>query len=1039
MLIRYSLRILFLITVFCQSDTVSAQLGWWTWIKGPAGNDQNATWGTQGVPAIGNNPAAAYGPFYWQDSNLNFWAWGGGNRTGRGQADMWMYDIPTNMWTWKHGTNGLNSLATYGTQGVPAPGNVPAARQYGGASWIDNQNNLWLFGGNGWAPGNQNGEYAEMWKYNTTTNEWTWMHGPQGVGNPGSYGTQGVAAPTNYPPARREACAAWVDNNGIFWLFGGEANMAGPTQYYNDLWKYDPATNMWTWVRGSNTPNSNGNYGTMGVAAPTNDPPARSLYAHWKSLNGDLWFFGGGNDQNKSYNDMWKYNIATNQWTWVRGSNLPNPVVPVPAKCVASTSNDPAPRFENRACWTDSCGNFWMFGGVDFTKSPYWGVYNDLWFYHVQNNTWTLASVNGPAANGVMGTPGINNRPTHRFGAAPFKDSKGNLWIFAGRDTVFNNGTSYASHLSNIWRFFPDSICTRSTCKIVIANFNGTNLNFCAPDTVFFNNLSSNSTSWLWSFGDGTTSTLQHPTHVYTNPGTYTVMLTAYNLPDSSTFTQTSYVTVYANATAAFTPSNDTLCLGQSVTFANNSTNALTYNWNFGDGNTSTNTTPSHTYGTTGTFTVTLVSQNPGGCNDTTTQTIVVGGAQVTPGPNVVLTCLNNTAQISATSPTASVTYNWTGTGITSGGTTATPTVNQAGTYTVTVTDPASGCTNTATVTVTANTAQPNVTPGQNLVLTSCISSSGTINATSTTPGVTYSWAGAGIVSGGTTNSPTINAVGTYTVTVTDPSNGCTNTATVIVSSNVPLPNVLGGPSVTLSCEPNTSTINASSSTAGVTYNWNGPGIVSGGTSASPTINAAGTYTVVVTDPSTGCTNSATVVVNPPPAINATVSPNITISLGQGTTLTANGGITYNWYPSTGLNTASGNSVFASPVQTTMYCVIVTDARGCIDTACVTVAVEIPCSSTIDLKVPNAFSPNSDAVNDEFCLQGWDMCLKEFMVIIFDRWGEKVYESKDPGFCWNGTYLGKQMDAQVFVYHIKATYIDQKDPVVRKGNISLIR
>jgi len=1111
------LRIATLIFFYFIANSLTVQLGWWTWMKGPANVDQTATWGTKGMPAPANTPASSYGPFYWQDSNFNFWAWGGGNRTGRGQADMWMYDIPTNMWTWKNGAQGLNSLATYGTQGVPAPTNVPAARQYGGASWIDNQNNLWLFGGNGWAPGNQNGEYAEMWRYNTTTNEWTWMHGPQGVSQPGSYGTQGVASATNYPPARREACAAWVDNNGIFWMFGGEANMNGPTQYYNDLWKYDPTTNMWTWVRGSATPNSNGSYGTMGVASPTNDPPARSLYSHWKSLNGDLWFFGGGNDQNKSYNDMWKYNIATNQWTWVRGSSTPNPIVSAPTKCVASNSIDPAPRYESRACWTDSCGNFWMFGGVDFTKSPQWGVYNDLWFYHVKNNTWTLASVNGTPSNGTIGVPNVNNRPTHRFGSAPFTDNKGNLWMFAGRDTTFGNGMGYSSHLSNIWRFFPDSICTRSTCIIVTANFTATNLTFCAPDTVLFTNLSSNSTSWLWNFGDGSTSTLQHPSHVYTNPGTYTVMLTAYNLPDSSTFTQTTYVTVYANATAAFTPSNDTICTGQSVNFSNASTNATTYNWNFGNGNTSSNATPTVTYNNPGTYTVSMVASNPGGCNDSTTHIILVTGAQVTAGATLALNCTTTNGQISATSTTPNVTYSWSGPNITAGGNTSTPTVNGAGTYIVTVTDPLSGCTNTDTVFVTSNTTVPNITGGPPASL-NCTTPSATITASSSTSGVIYSWTGSGITSGANTNSATVNAPGAYTVTVTDPSNGCTNTATVNVTSTTPLPNVTAGPSLVLPCSPLSGTISASSTTNGVTYSWAGSGIVSGGTSNSPTVNQAGTYTVTVLDPATGCTNtaavivtnsippsitagptvtipctspyptvsvsssvttltyswsgpgivsgattatptinlpgiytviitnasngctnSATVTANPPVLPNANAGPDVTITLGQNTTLTASGGSSYLWSPPTDLSCTSCISPLATPTITTTYCVMVTDANRCIDSACVTVTVEIPCSVPNDFTVPNAFSPNKDGLNDEFCLLGWDRCIKEFQAVIYNRWGDKVFESKDPFFCWDGTQLGIVFDAQVFVYYIRAEYFEQDEPIIKKGNITLLR
>jgi len=213
-----------------------------------------------------------------------------------------------------------------------------------------------------------------------------------------------------------------------------------------------------------------------------------------------------------------------------------------------------------------------------------------------------------------------------------------------------------------------------------------------------------------------------------------------------------------------------------------------------------------------------------------------------------------------------------------------------------------------------------------------------------------------------------------------------------------------------------------------------------GGNSNVATINSYGTYTVTVTDPSTGCTNTSTSIVNAPPPANAGISPDITIALGSSTTLTASGGTVYNWIPSTALNSSTGNSVIASPVQTTTYCVEVIDNNGCKDTAGVTCSVEIPCSSDQNFKIiTNAFSPNGDNVNEEYCLQGWEICLKEFQVLIYNRWGEKVFESKDPNFCWDGYFKNSKLEAQVFVYYIRAEYTDRKDPIIKEGNISLLR
>lgn len=88
--------------------------------------------------------------------------------------------------------------------------------------------------------------------------------------------------------------------------------------------------------------------------------------------------------------------------------------------------------------------------------------------------------------------------------------------------------------------------------------------------------------------------------------------------------------------------------------------------------------------------------------------------------------------------------------------------------------------------------------------------------------------------------------------------------------------------------------------------------------------------------------------------------------------------------------------------------------------------------------VPNAFSPNGDNNNDQFCLQGWTPCVLKFRVVIFNRWGEQVFESKDPDFCWDGTFRGAKLDADVYMYAMAGSSIDGK-VVEKKGNITLLR
>ncbi len=584
----------------------------------------------------------------------------------------------------------------------------------------------------------------------------------------------------------------------------------------------------------------------------------------------------------------------------------------------------------------------------------------------------------------------------------------------------------------------PASGCTNSATVNVTNNNSLPNISAGAPlvlnCTTTSGTISASSTTagatYSWTgpniISGGATSTATVNTI-----GTYTVTVTDPSIGCTNTATVSVTNTgpipnVIAGAPLILT------CTSLSGNISASSTTAgVTFSWT-GPGITSGGNTSSASVNSIGTYTIT-VADPVSGCLNTTTINVSSNTTPpaVTVGPPLILTCVILSGTISANSTVPNVTYSWSGAGITNGAATPTATVNAIGTYTITVTDPANGCINSSTVNVTNNTALPNVTGGSPLTLT-CNSSSGTISVTSTTPNVTYSWTGTGITGGSNTSSVTVNTAGTYTVTVTNPANGCTNTAAVNVTATGIIPNVTAGPAININCNTHNGTISASSTTVGVTYHWTGQGIVSGGNTANPIINAAGTYTVTVTNPA-GCSNSATVIATITLGPTATAGPNSVILQGSSATIIASGGGSYLWN-----NGTTSDTLTVSPFVTTSYCVTVTDANNCTDTACARILVEIPCPTDKDLQVPNAFSPNGDGYNDEFCLHGWTYCVTEFQIFIFDRWGEKVFTSNDSEFCWDGTYKGKNLDPAVFVYYISAV-VNNKQNVSKKGNISLIR
>ncbi len=146
----------------------------------------------------------------------------------------------------------------------------------------------------------------------------------------------------------------------------------------------------------------------------------------------------------------------------------------------------------------------------------------------------------------------------------------------------------------------------------------------CAPYTAEFDNTSLAGTDFIWEFGDGSTSTDMYPTHLYANPGVYQVRLIAIDLTTCNLRDTSAYftITVQAKPVAAFGWGPNPPTQNTPVQFTNNSTGAIRYLWNFGDGESSTLTNPSHQYNATNTYDVELIAYNAAGCTDTARQPV---------------------------------------------------------------------------------------------------------------------------------------------------------------------------------------------------------------------------------------------------------------------------------------------------------------------------------------------------------------------------------------------------------------------------------
>lgn len=405
----------------------------WTWMDGANAPKQTGLYGTQGEPAAENRPGArtaAASASRPGAASYHFGGGGYGETTQLGALnDLWRYDSVSGEWTWLSGDKTVNAAGNPGQRGLAAASNLPGARS-AAVLWLDDQDQLWLFGGAASSTQLRN----DLWKYDLATGEWTWVHGEDTANAPGSYGSQGVALDGNVPGARSGA-VGWRDPSGCLWLFGGTGYGASGSQTgaLNDLWKYDPQSNRWTWIKGTNATEAAAFYGARGLPSGVNTPGARTAACAWMGADGHLWLFGGTGRVSASsagqLNDLWKFDLRSNEWTWVSGANSVNAAGIYGSLGVAAAANTPGAR-AGASAWLGPDGALLLFGGQGA------GYYSDVWSFDPELAQWTWlkgpATVNAAAFYGVQGESSSSATPGARRGAAAFVDGAGDAWLFAG-------------------------------------------------------------------------------------------------------------------------------------------------------------------------------------------------------------------------------------------------------------------------------------------------------------------------------------------------------------------------------------------------------------------------------------------------------------------------------------------------------------------------------------------------------------------------------------------------------------------------------
>ena len=327
-----------------------------------------------------------------------------------------------------------------------------------------------------------------------------------------------------------------------------------------------------------------------------------------------------------------------------------------------------------------------------------------------------------------------------------------------------------------------------------------------------------------------------------------------------------------------------------------------------------------------------------------------------------------------------------------------------------------------STLTIDAGPSDTICAPGSSLLQASSIGA------------IQYDWAPAAFLNDPTILNPTATPPVTtmFYLTATNAS-GCSSVDSVLI--NVRSLNSFSIDAVAPICLNKSVQLNAD---GGDLYSWqpasslNNPGIFN--PTASPTITTI--YSVLVTDTICGnaSTLSTTVTVLPLPAVTAGKSNDIDCSTAQ-SQLNANGAMRYSWSPAASLNNSSIGNPIAAPTVTTQYIVTGTNAAGCVNYDNITVKVSADNKS--GYLMPTAFTPNNDGKNDCYRIKYWGTIL-ELEFSIYNRWGERVFFTKNPNDCWDGRYKGELQNSAVFIYMIKAKTTCANE-VFRKGTFALIR
>ncbi len=913
-----------LITVFCLTGSpvflqaqVTDTTAQWAWIHGDSATNLISVYGAKGTASDTTRPGARSGSMWWKDKSGNLWIYGGqgfmpGESAAQLMNEFWKYNPVANQWTWIGGSQTRVLTGVYGQKGVPAATNYPPPRT-SAAKWVDTAGNFWFYGGYGYAgAGSTPLDYNDLWKFDPVTEWWTWVDGDTLGIRTGTYHGAGMR------PGARNAPGTWVDKDNNLWMFSGTGYAKNTTRaILNDLWMYNVTTNAWTFQGGDSVVRANGKYGT----APQ-WPGARSSVILWQDDQEIVWIFGGyGRGATGAtegpLNDLWKFDPVTKSMSFVVGGNAVNANPDYGTKGEAAAARNPGARF-SAASWIDVNGKFWLFSGARTGADRY----TDVWKYDPVTGFWSwmkgfqTREMNG--AYGAKGVQGDDLYPGSRYPGPSWSDADGNFWML-GAYGYGATGRVNTTYLNDLWKLAAKQPVNPCPLPPAVISYSGST-HICPGDSLILKAPVMAGLHYQWKRG-ATNVGADDSLLVVKDAGDYTVDIYTSPVCQASA----SQVSVTKSGLSAVTvPAAGAIgiCTGDSVILRAQRGVATAWQWK--NGASAVGADSNYTVKVSGSYTVMLTE---GACtvvSDTIHVHVAALPTAVTTPAGAQSICDGDTLSVSADNPGSAPKYyyHWQNGTTQVSGDSRENKLYLPGSYTVTVTDSATGCVHTSQPLVLTVHALPQASINASGPLEICAGEDVVLDAGSLS-GHVYEWLKDGAVVGGQATY-TAEQSGRYTVRVTDGNNCTDSSAPVFVTvHDKPLFQFLPGD--TAFCDGGKARLEVVTTDTGLAYEWlrNHAVIPNASASFYEVIEAAFYEVVVTRNNIMSCRDSAGADIK----LHALPVPSVQ---WDGKELSADSGYTaYQWYRNQQKIDDADNRIYI-PLLDGAYSVSVTDTNGCV-------------------------------------------------------------------------------------------------------------